>query len=96
MHPWHEMHAAFTSGSVRTAPDDKLLEYLETCSTASLDNAQLQGLCITRAFTINALLNQSFLRREYLETGILTWLVIGLAILSVVEMAIQIWIALRH
>lgn len=93
---WHDLHEPFTSGSVRTATDEALLEYLEICSTVAMHNDRLNALSINRAITINALLTQNFLRRENQATGKLTWVVIVLAVLNVFGIGAQIWIAARH
>ena len=96
MRTWQELSEAFTSGSVRTASDETLLEYLELCSTAAMHNDRLDALSINRVITINALLTQNFLRRENQATVRLTWVVIVLATLSVLEIGVQIWLSLRH
>jgi len=93
---WQELSDAFTSGSVRTASDEVLLEYLELCSTAAMHNDRLDALSINRVITINALLTQNFLRRENRATVRLTWIVIGLALLQVIGIGVQIWLASRH
>jgi hypothetical protein len=93
---WTNLNDAFTSGSVRTASDAALLEYLQLCSTAAMDNDRLQALSINRTVTLNALLTQNFLRRENRATGRLTWVVIVLAVLNVVGICAQIWLAVRH
>ena len=96
MRTWQELSDAFTSGSVRTASDEVLLEYLELCSTAAMHNDRLDALSINRVVTINALLTQDFLRRENRATVRLTWIVIGLALLQVIGIGVQIWLASRH
>ena len=96
MRTWQELSDAFTSGSVRTASDEVLLEYLELCSTAAMHNDRLDALSINRVITINALLTQTFLRRENRATVRLTWIVIGLALLQVIGIGVQIWLASRH
>ena len=96
MRTWADLDAAFTSGSVRTASDADLLEYLQVCSTAAIHNDRLDALTINRTITLNALLTQNFLRRENQSTGKLTWVVIVLAILNVFGIGAQIWLSLRH
>ena len=93
---WENVNNAFTSGSVRTASDSELLEYLQACSTIAMHNDRLDALSINRTITLNALLTQNFLRRENRATGRLTWVVIGLAVLQVVEIGVQIWLSFRH
>ncbi|HEV2750992.1 MAG TPA: hypothetical protein VGV12_10770 [Gemmatimonadales bacterium] len=93
---WQDLTEAFTSGSVRTASDETLLEYLELCSALAMHNDRLDALSINRVITINALLTQSFLRRENQATGKLTWIVIVLAVLNVIGIGVQIWLATRH
>jgi hypothetical protein len=93
---WEDVNNAFTSGSVRTASDDELLEYLQVCSTIAMHNDRIQALSINRTITLNALLTQNFLRRENRATGKLTWVVIVLAVLNVVGIGAQIWLSVPH
>lgn len=93
---WQNLNDALTSGSVRTASDADLLEYLQVCSTIAMHNDRADALSINRTITLNALLTQNFLRRENRATGRLTWVVIGLAVLQVVGICVQIWLSLRH
>jgi hypothetical protein len=93
---WENLNDAFTSGSVRTASDSEILECLQVCSTIAMHNDRLDALSINRTITLNALLTQNFLRREHRATVKLTWVVIVLAVLSVVGIGIQIWLLLRH
>ena len=93
---WANLNDAFTSGSVLTASDAELLEYLQVCSTIAMHNDRLDALSINRTITLNALLTENFLRRENRATGRLTWVVIVLAVLNVVGIGVQIWLALRH
>ena len=96
MRTWQDLSNAFTSGSVRTASDEVLLEYLELCSTAAMHNDRLDALSINRVITINALLTQNVLRRENRATVRLTWIVILLALLNVIGIGVQIWLSSRH
>ncbi len=93
---WENLNDAFASGSVRTAPDSELLEYLQVCSTIAMHNDRLDALSINRTITLNALLTENFLRRESRATGKLTWVVIILAVLNVVGIGVQIWLSLRY
>jgi hypothetical protein len=93
---WANLNDAFTSGSVRTASDAELLEYLQVCSTIAMHNDRLNALSINRTITLNALLTQNFLRRANQATGRLTWVVIVLAVLNVVGIGVQIWLSQRH
>ena len=61
-----------------------------------MHNDRLDALTINRTITLNALLTQNFLRRENQATGKLTWVVIVLALLSVLGIGAQIWLSLRH
>jgi hypothetical protein len=93
---WANLNDVFTSGSVRMASDAELLEYLQLCSTAAMDNDRLQALTINRTITLNALLTQNVLRRENRATGRPTWVVIVLAVLNVFGICAQVWLAVRH
>ncbi len=96
MPTWANVNDAFTSGSVRTATDAELLEYLQVCSTIAMHNDRLDALSINRTITLNALLTANLLRRENRATGRLTWVVIVLAVLNVVGIGAQIWLSMRH
>ena len=93
---WANLNDAFTSGSVRTAPDAELLEYLQVCSTIAMHNDRLDALSINRTITLNALLTENFLRRENRATSKLAWVVIVLTVLNVGGIGVQIWLSLRH
>src|SRR6059036_1467109 len=89
-----DVNAAFSSGRAFNEPDDRLVEYLRVLCSEIIRNDEVRLLANNRAITINTVLTRRFVERENRATTRLTYLVIVLAVLNLIGVAVQIWVAI--
>lgn len=75
---------AFETGSVAQASDSELMAYLTTLCTGNVPNPSVQHREIIRGITINHLQTARVIARLNRQNTILTWVVIVLAVASII------------
>ena len=75
---------AFQVGTVTTASDAELMSYLTTLCTGNVPNPSIQHREIIRGITINHIQMARVITRLNRQNTILTWVVIVLAVASIV------------
>lgn len=85
---WEKQHdevdAAFGDGSILTASEEDLVRHLQTLCTGSITNGNIQYREIIRGITINHIQMARTIDRLNRQNTILTWVVILLAMASMV------------
>ncbi len=90
-----DVNVAFHSGSVRTDSDAKLMQYLRVLCYEQFLSDENKLLANNRCITINTILTQRYMERMDRVTTRYTWVVIILAVASLIASIVQIVVALK-
>lgn len=89
-----DVNKAFEGGAALAEPDERLLGYLGVLCKTQIGSDANRLLANNRCITINTILTRRFVERENKATTRLTWLVVFLAMLSLIGTFIQIGLAI--
>ena len=92
---YDDVNKAFRSNSVLTDPDSRLMEYLRVLCSEQIRSDENRLLANNRCITINTILTQRFMERMNRVITRYTWVVIILAIASLIAAIAQVWVALK-
>ncbi len=86
---------AFSSNTVLTDPDDRLIEYLRVLCSEQVRSDENRLLSNNRCITINTILAQRFMERMDGVTTRYTIAVIVLTVASLIAAFAQVWLSLE-
>ena len=89
-----DIHDAFETGDLFNEPDDVLMEYLRVLNTGSIPNEYARHRAINHAITVNTLINLRFIKSVERSNTIYTWVVIVLAVLTLITSIVQIIVSI--